>query len=111
MLLFRLLPSLIGFASLVGVGITGHNLFENWKDGLVEKAQLEQLEQEHATEIEIKDKEIELLNTTAAEIQQEVLWARDYVQKQTATIEKLRMEAPIEVQECLDIVIDNRFVQ
>ena len=59
--------------------------------------------------LEEKDAKLHRLSETHTKMEQEVNWARDYVQKQNATIEKLREEASIEVQDCLDMNIDSRF--
>ena len=95
---------------ITGLVIGGHVWFENWKSGLVDAALLEQAQQKHEEELAIKDKEIALASLTAEKMKQEVIWARDYVAKQTAKTKKLREAAKIEVQKCLDLHIDSGFV-
>ena len=96
---------------IVGLVVGGHVWFESWKSGLVDSALLEQDAQEaHVEELAIRDQEIALANLTAEKMKQEVLWARDYVSKQTAKTQKLREEAKVEIQECLDLRIDSNFV-
>ena len=100
----------IKILSIVGLVLGSHIWFESWKAGLIDSALLVQAQQMHAEELAIKDKEIVLANLTAKKMQQEVLWARDYVEKQTAKTKKLREAAKNEVQECLDLYIDSGFI-
>ena len=95
---------------IIGLVLGSHVWFESWKSGLVDSALLEQAQKTHAEELAILDKEINLANLTANKMKQEVIWARDYVAKQTAKTEKLRGAAKNEVQECLDLYIDSGFV-
>ena len=88
-----------------GIGL--HSWFENWKEGLVEKVILEQVQKE----VKTLSNEIDRLNVTSQKMQDEVLWARDYVQKQTKTIQILRDKSSIAVQDCLDMYIDSDFIR
>ena len=84
--------------------ISVHQLYQGWKDKLVSAAIVEQ-------ELAARDKQIKLLSEANETIAAEVEWARDHVQKQKQTIDRLRGQASVEAQECFDLPIDSGFIK
>ena len=95
---------------LVALFIGLHTAIGAWRSDIRENEILKIANEQHELAIQQREEQLELINQAHEKAQAEVEWARNYVSKQEAAIERLKEEASIEVNECLDVYIDSEFV-
>ena len=95
---------------LAGVGIFAQLSITSCVTNLGNINRLHEIQTRYEAQLSEQQKAIEAQAEAYEAAKAEVAWARDYVSQQESAIKKLRAEASIEVNECLDLYIDPAFI-
>ena len=106
-----LLKFLVPILSILGIGLTLSLGISSWKSSICEQERLQILAERQAQEAQRLREQNRLLEEAHQKMQEEVAWARHYVQKQEKAIEDLKADGPEDLRECLDLRIGSDFLR
>ena len=95
---------------LVGVVIWGRGMLRDRELAEFKNAQVEEVLRQKDEEIARHEQDLEDIQELNDSLQQEVEWARFQVTRREQEMEHLKAASSVEVQACLDLVIDPGFL-